>query len=236
MNYLTGGAFASVLAQIPEIPYEQLGVFGMVAAAVFTLAVVLLVGMRTITPIIALLTSTFRAMQDSNAALMKQLDANAGVIDRNSAVIATVPVALEKSAAALATEVVTIRADVSTLGTAVSGQLDALKTHITDTGTHNTETVIEAVKDAMSALEDIKRKTEEHNLADAERFTVTIARVNEIEAAILTALGKLAIPPQTIRQTTETTATLTRKIETGRLPPATELVKPADADAKDPAA
>lgn len=235
MNQPIGGALASVLAQIPEIPYEQLGVFGMVAAAVFTLAVVLLVGMRTISPIITLLTSTFRAMQDSNTALLKRLEASDVVIDRNSAVISTVPIALEKSAAALATEVVTIRADVGKLCTTVSGQLDALKTHITDTGAANTETVIEAVKDAMSALEDIKRKTEEHNLADAERFTVTIARVNEIEAAILTALGKLAIPPQTIRQTTET-ATLTRKIETGRLPPVTELVKPDDTETKDPAA
>lgn len=236
MHVFTGGAFASVLAQIPEIPYEQLGVFGMVAAAVFTLAIVLLVGMRTITPIITLLTSQFRAMQDSNAALIKRLEASDVVIDRNSAVISTVPIALEKSAAALATEVVTIRADVSTLGTAVSGQLDALKTHITDTGAANTETVIEAVNEAMAALEDIKRKTEEHNLADAERFTVTIARVNEIEAAILTALGKLAIPPPTIRQTTETAMTVTRKIETGKLPAVTELVKPAEPEKKDPAA
>lgn len=235
MNYLTGGAFASVLAQIPEIPYEQLGVFGMVAAAVFTLAVVLLVGMRTISPIITLLTSTFRAMQDSNTALLKRLEASDVVIDRNSAVISTVPIALEKSAAALATEVVTIRADVGKLGAVVGNQIDALKTHITDTGAQNTETVIEAVREAMTALEDIKRKTEEHNLADAERFTVTIARVNEIEAAILTALGKLAIPSPTIRQTTETaTTTLTRKIETGKLPAVTELVTPPEK--KDPAA
>ena len=226
MNYLTGGAFASVLAQIPEIPYEQLGVFGMVAAAVFTLAVVLLVGMRTITPIIALLTSTFRAMQDSNAALMKQLDATAGVIDRNSEVIATVPVALDKyaaenktAAAVLSVEVGTIRTDVSKLGSTVNEQLDALKVHITETGTTNTEAVISEVKKAAVALEDLKTYSREQNDA-------VLTRVNEVEQAIIAALNRLALP-QTTKTETATT-TLTRKIETGKLPAATELLTPPD--------
>lgn len=235
---IIGGALASVLAQI-EIPPEvvNLGAVGIVAFAAAIIALALWGLVRTGAPLLRLLSEQFTAMKESNSALLKRLEASDAVIDRNSNVIAGVPIALDKyaaksqqRAAALSREVVTIRQDVSNLGTTVSEQLDALKAHITETGATNTKDVIAAVKEAAVALEEIKTYSREQNAA-------IVARVNEVEQSIITALNKLTLPAPVVKQTTEITATtVAKRIETGKLPPVTDLVKPAEPEKKDPAA
>lgn len=237
MNYFTGGAVASVISQI-EIPPEvvNLGAVGIVAFAAAIIALALWGLVRTGAPLLRLLSEQFTAMKESNSALLKRLEASDAVIDRNSNVIAGVPIALDKyaaksqqRAAALSREVVTIRQDVSNLGTTVSEQLDALKAHITETGATNTKDVIAAVKEAAVALEEIKTYSREQNAA-------IVNRVNEVEQSIITALNKLTLPAP-VKQTTEITATtVAKRIETGKLPPVTDLVKPAEPEKKDPAA
>lgn len=235
MNHFTGGAFASVLSQL-EIPPEvvNLGAVGIVAFAAAMTALALLGIAKTATPLIKAMSAQFAAMNDSNAALLKRLEASDAVIERNTVAHTANAAALDRvaadsktSAAALSQEVVTIRTDVSKLGLTVSEQLDALKAHITETGNTNTEAVISEVKKAAVALDEIKTFSRQQNDA-------VLTRVNEVEQAIIAALNRLALPPPT-KQTTETAVVaVTKKIETGKLPAVTELVKPTEP--KDPAA
>lgn len=230
MHNITGGAVASVISQL-EIPPEvvNLGAVGIVAFAAAIIALALVALVRTAAPLLRLLSEQFIAMKDSNAALLKRLEASDAVIERNTVAHTANAAALDRvaadsktSAAALSQEVVTIRTDVSKLGLTVSEQLDALKAHITETGNTNTEAVISEVKKAAVALDEIKTFSRQQNDA-------VLTRVNEVENAIIAALNKLALPQPTVA-----TTTVAAKIQTGRLPAVTELVKPSEP--KDPAA
>lgn len=232
MYNITGGAVASVISQL-EIPPEvvNLGAVGIVAFAAAIIALALWGVVKTGKPLISALSAQFAAMNSSNAALIKRLEESDKVIERNSNVMAGIPIALDKyaadaktSAAALSQEVVTIRTDVTKLGTTVSEQLDALKAHITETGNTNTEAVISEVRKAAVALDEIKTFSRQQNDA-------VLTRVNEVENAIINALNKLALP-QPVKA--ETVTTVAAKIQTGKLPAVTDLVKPSEP--KDPAA
>lgn len=233
MNYLIGGALASVLAQI-EIPPEvvNLGAVGIVAFAAAIIALALVALVRTAAPLLRLLSEQFIAMKDSNAALLKRLEASDAVIERNTVAHTANAAALDRVAADSQRSATELHADVSKLSAVVERQLVELKEHITVTGEENTEAILEVIGKALPILEDIRQQSKDAAAKSIEQHAAILNRVDATEKALIAAMSKL-IPP--VKQTAEIAA-VAKKIETGRLPDVTELVKPTEPEKKDPAA
>lgn len=233
MNYFTGGAVASVISQL-EIPPEvvNLGAVGIVAFAAAIIALALVALVRTGAPLLRLLSEQFIAMKDSNAALLKRLEASDAVIERNTVAHTANAAALDRVASDSQRSASEIHADVSKLSAVVERQIVELKEHITTTGEENKDAIIEVISAALPILEDIRQQSKDAAAKSIEQHNAILNRVDETEKALIAAMSKLTPPT---KQTTETAVVaVTKKIETGRLPSVTELVKPTEP--KDPAA
>lgn len=226
MHNTIGGAIAPTFAQI-EIPPEivNLGAVGIVAFAAAVIALALVALVRTAAPLLRLLSEQFNAMKDSNAALLKRLEASDAVIERNTVAHTANAAALDRVASDSQRSATEIHADVNNLSAVVERQIVELKEHITFTGEENRDAIIEVVRTALPILEDIRQQSKDAAAKSIEQHAAILTRVDETEKALIAAMSKLAPQPAT---------TVAAKIQTGKLPPVTELVK--QPEPKDPAA
>lgn len=225
MTHVIGGALASVFAQI-DIPPEivNLGAVGIVAFAAAVIALALWGLVRTGAPLLKLLSSQFSAMQASNDALLKRIEASDDVIERNTKAHTANAAALDRVATDTQQRSTAILTDVAALSKTVERQLADLREHITATSEENKDAIIEVIGAALPILEEIRQQAKDAAALAIEQNAAVINRVAQTEEVIITALSKWTPP---IRQTAEIAA-VAKRIETGKLPPVTELLNPAE--------